>query len=226
MATFLLIIRDKEGDNDLTMEELIKPANFQALVAAVKTIKSPNGRLKVGYHLHRMAQILRGRAIMQGKRELRECAEDFITLYTDEWKARISSATLRHMYDQKLNRRDEIPLTEDLVKLSKVIKDDIVRLTSEMEIDPTKTNGRELSEAVLCHLIVFNKRRGGEMARLLHANFVDATSSSSQSSNVNEEICKSLTELERLLAKRMTIVWTKGKRGRHVPGMENKSFIK
>ena len=104
MAKFLLRIRKKEDDEELTMEDVIKPENFHALVAAVKTINSSHGRLKVGYHLHRMAQILRGQAIMKRNKELRESAEDFITLYTDEWSARISSATLRKMYDDKMNK--------------------------------------------------------------------------------------------------------------------------
>ena len=158
MGTFLLLIRKKEGDDGLEMQDLLKPTNFHALVAAVKTVKSDNERLKVGYHLHRMAQILRGRAIMKRDVELRESAQDFITLYTDEWSARISSATLRHMYDEKMNHRDEIPLTEDLTKLSKVLKEDIVQLTAEVEAEPTKAKGRALSEAVLAYLILFNKK--------------------------------------------------------------------
>ena len=116
-----------------------------------------------------------------------------------------------------MNKRDEIPLTEDLVKLSQVLKDDLAQLTNEVEHDPTPKNGRALAEAVLCYLVLFNKRRGGEMSKLLYETFNEATSS--QESIVNEEILKSLSKLEEQLAKRMTLINTKGKRGRHVPGI-------
>ena len=102
------------------------------------------------------------------------------------------------------------------MKLANVIKEEIARLTDEVREEPTKENGRALGEAVLCYLILFNKRRGGEMAKMLHETFVEACKTQDQI--VNEEILKSLSELEKQLSKRLTLVNIKGKRGRHVPG--------
>ena len=69
--------------------------------------------------------------------------------------------------DRRHNKPDLLPVTNDLRKIKNHITSKIISHTSQLQAKPALHTWRELSELVLHRLMLFNKRRGGEMARLL-----------------------------------------------------------
>ncbi len=171
--------------------------------------------LKLGHSLKCVGQIQRGQAVRNGENTMKEQCSSFLKLYEAEWSDWVSSHTLRTMYDLKMNKVDELPLTND-VELSNGLKKKINILTLELEQSkkPDPTVGRQQSEAVIPRLILFNKRRRGEASKILLETYQEVLTEGPQ---INEEVFQSLDPLEKKLAEQHLLMETKGKHGRHVP---------
>jgi hypothetical protein len=219
LGTLVLLLRKDSENDSLLLSDVINPESFDLVIANVKTLGSNSLQLKLGASLRKIAaltvtQSLRHRFTALSN-ELRESCEAFIAIYDGEWSSRISKQCLKKMYDLKMNKKEELPLTSDMVKLTKKLKSLLEDGTKEVLENPTPENGRALSEAVLARLIMFNKRRGGEQAKMLLSTFLEVTQSTQAA--VNEEIFKSLSPFEQKLAETHTLIKIIGKRGRHVP---------
>ena len=76
---------------------------------------------------------------------------------------------------------------------------------------------QELNRAVLTYIIVFNKRRSGEVSKMEVKNFTDARENRYDS--VYQEMFATLSELEKKVAKENLLVKVIGKKGRHVSAL-------
>ena len=85
-----------------------------------------------------------------------------------EWNFRISHHSITTLNDRKHNQPELLPVTNDFKKLKEFITSKIIALASELQGTnrPLQQTWRDLSEMVLNRLILFNKRRGGETAKL------------------------------------------------------------
>lgn len=219
LGHLVLLIRKDSENESLFLADLFNPELFDMLVASVKTMASNAGQLKIGSSLNKIASLLISRTQRDRSTarniELRESAQAFLTIFDAEWSDRISSQCLRSIYDKKMNKTEELPLTSDLVLMTTKLKELIQEGTQNVLENATPENGRALAEAVLSRLVLFNKRRGGEQSKMLLATFLEVTQSNQQA--VNEEIFKSLSPFEQKLSESMCLVKIRGKRGRHVP---------
>jgi len=107
-----------------------------------------------------------------------------------------------------------LPLTEDLLKLKNYEQKLLEQLTEELEQNQNYDTYRRLLEVVLTRMITFNKRRGGEAARLMLSAYTDRPD---WHKTANSEILKSLQPLERKIFERLDMVQLPGKRNRKVP---------
>lgn len=148
---------------------------------------------------------------------LRQRLNDYITLHEQEWGDSISHSALSTIDLRKMNKVDPLPLTQDVVKLSKETKESMKELVRELSSEELgrraqKEKYNELVTLSCAAVIVFNKRRGGEAAKLL----VD-TYKNRKPRVANEDVMSFLSPLERELAKVMGCVEVIGKRKRRVP---------
>ena len=107
-----------------------------------------------------------------------------------------------------------MPSTKDLLKLKAHTEPRLNELTEKLQLEQTYPTWRELSETVQARLVVFNKRRGSEPAKLLLSQFV---SRPDWHKTTNKELLNNLQPVERQLMKRMDLVQVPGKRNRRVP---------
>ena len=100
-----------------------------------------------------------------------DCLEKLCHL---EWTDKVSSNALRTLYDRKRNNPKVLPLSRDIVKLSKyldtkgqaatqVLKDEAHEDRSEAD---KVAAWKELSEVTLSKLILFNRKRQGEPSKM------------------------------------------------------------
>ena len=134
----------------------------------------------------------------------------FLSLLKIEWSVRISSNALKTLQMRKNNAADLLPITSDLVKLSNFL---------EFEMKKTKENQSsenyvKLASLTLSRIILFNKRRSGEAARMTLNQY---SSRPKWGETGTQEMKNSLTPFENKLASTLTIVKIIGKRGRIVP---------
>ena len=120
----------------------------------------------------------------------------------------------KELYERKRNTTKRLPLTEDTTKLVKFLKARIEDNRKQLANAHNDTSciWRIVAECTLAYLIVFNRRRQGEVSKMKIVDFVKAKRGSS-----NAEIESCLSKMERELCQLFYRVEIRGKRGRTVP---------
>lgn len=90
-----------------------------------------------------------------------------MTLFNSDWSDCMSCPASSAQKAMTYNRPDELPTTGDLMKLNQYTETRLDELTEQLQAEPSYIAWRALSEIVLARLVVFNKRRGGQPAKLL-----------------------------------------------------------
>ena len=112
------------------------------------------------------------------------------------WQTYISVRARTALEQRRWNKDEAIPLSEDVVKLqnhlSKVEQD----AKEQLEVSHSQATYRKLMECTLAQIIVFNRRRQGEVSKLLIETFEKWSKAP-----LNDDVLKSVTKLERNLSK-------------------------
>ncbi|XP_077978108.1 uncharacterized protein LOC144433636 [Glandiceps talaboti] len=221
-----LLIKMRQIDSSiLQLDDCIHPAKFQTVVQAVRsmagydeeaaTYTTPSLGLKVGYYLKDCAQIVISHSIQSESKSDEDRATRFMDLYRLEWENKVSSHAGHTLQARRANNTKLLPLTEDIVKLTNRLQD-IMQNTAKNLREKTLVEGSwsSLCKATLAQVILFNRRREGEVSRMLLTTYVK---NKNQSAGEDEEITASLSPLERKLLNHFTRIEIPGKRGRNVP---------
>ena len=215
----LLIESENIKGHAIPLMELVKPVNFDLVITCVKNLCQGKGKpkslgLRLGHSIRKCCEVARCLSIKSGNVAQKQEVENFLVLMDREWSDMISSSLLREIYDDKLTKETILPVTSDLVQLTTHVNTSLQRAIETMKSTPTEENFFNLSKITLCKLIIFNKRRGGEVSRITVRDFIDR---SGWQSSKNEDIFASLSNLEKKLSERLALIKVRGKRGRHVP---------
>ena len=181
------------------VEELCKPEIIQH---GINAFGVPSMGLKLGHSLLKCAHIKKGMSIRLRDHDMGEQADRFIALHKAEYTDTISSRCLATFRLRKMNKVEALPLTKDLVALNVFLNAGIKLLTAKLRLGFNYDTWRNLLEFVLCSLIVFNKRRGGEMSRMLLSAYTDRPDWKLW---VNQEILDSLSALEKYLLDKLVM---------------------
>jgi len=126
---------------------------------------------------------------------------------------------LKTLRDQKINKVTVMPLTRDIAKmssyLSKTAEDAVADLQSEQSTDEDQENAWvSLAQACLAQIVMFNRRRSGEVSKMKVSMYRDAVSASRPA---DSDIHAQLSEVEHTLCRVLTRIEIPGKRGNFVP---------
>ena len=212
LARLLMSMREAENNENAQLLQFLCPEKFDVVVECVMDISNfkvkmgesqvgtPSLALHIGYALKKCVGIVRGKALREKDRGLLEDIEHFEKLMEAEWNYRISHHSMTTLNDRKHNQPDLLPVTSDLQKLKEYITLKVVYLTSKLQsAKPDVRTWRELSELVLNRLILFNKRRGGEAARLRVETYVNRPD---WRKSTSQDVLASLSGIEQQLFKR------------------------
>ncbi|KAJ8929546.1 hypothetical protein NQ314_017745, partial [Rhamnusium bicolor] len=228
LSRLILKIQEVSKNKSLTLTDLLIPEKFDMLIDGTKLLcvchinligkrpefNIPSLALKLGYALKKCAAIQRGVALKTGDLNTDGKLKSFLHLMELEWSTRISSNALSTLYKRKFNATQLLPLTSDLVKLSKYIDTNLLKYKENLSRCNTTANWTDLATLTLTRVILFNKRRSGEASRMTLENYVSRPLWSQQST---DEMKNSLSPFEKKLAEMLSIVEIEGKRGRKVP---------
>ena len=194
------------------LEDLMTGKNFDAVVNATNRLCNfrvtssgkkeygiPSMAVRLGHLLLKCSQIKRGMALREDNDDKRISAENYVFLHQTEWTDRVSSIALATLKRNKFEKPQVLPLTDDLVKFRTYLNESIEKLSKELLLNPSPFSWKSLAEVVLCRLVIFNKRRSGEMAKLLVQNY---TKRLKWTAIGNEEIKKTLSNFEKELVKK------------------------
>lgn len=127
---------------------------------------------------------------------------------SSEWNHYVSHRARTNLEENKWNKKEMIPLTEDVIKLQKYVKSIEENAREKLTDGPDPKAYSVLSESILSQVILFNRRRQGEAAKMLLETYESKNS---------EDVMQCLSKLERDLSNDFTRIVIRGKRGRKVP---------
>ncbi len=203
----------------LTLEDAVKPSNFLNVIEAVKetagfdknknSYKTPSLALKIGHSLLKVSDIIHCHALMAGDENLIKSSDAFQKLYRAKWSEYISHSALNTISDLKYKKPTKLPLTEDIMKLNKHLDEKAKSATAALEVAATPQNYSSVARTTLTKIVLFNRRRVGEVSKMKLKNFLERDCSFTQKE-------MNLSEYEQKLCMYFERVELKGKRGRKV----------
>ncbi|XP_012549781.2 uncharacterized protein LOC105842288 [Bombyx mori] len=146
--------------------------------------------------------------------EIEADLKTFIQLIEANWKFDVSSHAADDLNMKKWNKITIVPLASDL----KLLKEHLTKLanssTSKLQhTDLNVTAYIDLMETIFCRVLLLNRRRPGELQRLLLDTYISAEDTQSK----YEEFDRAITVTEKVLINSLKRVVIRGKRGRGVP---------
>ena len=224
LGRLVIQLRKNTHQPNASLESFVHPHHFADVVKAVHDIAGlseddhlydvPSLALKLGYSMKKCALLLKGFALECGQRCKAERADEFVQLCELNWRDRVSTHAHRTLRQEKRNNPTVLPSSSDVVKMSSFLHEagtrelQLLQGNSDQELRPT---WQKLNEVTLCHLIMFNRRRQGEVSKMTVQDFHKRSTAS-----VEQGDCV-LTDIERHLCKMFRVVEIVGKRGRTVP---------
>lgn len=213
LARLLISLRETENNDSANLSQFLRPSKFDAIVKCVmqiskfdvkrgeKEVGTPSLALHIGHSLKKCVAVVRGKALREKDKGVLEDVEHFEKLMEAEWNYRVSHHSVTTLNDRKHNQPDLLPVTSDLQKLKEFITSKIIALTKQLQgtNKPLLQSWRDLSEFVLNRLILFNKRRGGETAKLYLETYINRPD---WRKNTNKDVVASLNGIEQHLLKR------------------------
>ena len=227
LARLLIECRNKIEDSTLSFNDLLCSDKFDICIEGAHSVcglnitndgrrefKIPSLALRLGHLLGKMVAAKQGFCLRNNNTEGLKEAERFGLLLQGEWTDTIATTahnTLRRRKDQDIQI---LPVTEDLRLLRQYHIKEIRQTIDALQESHSYLSWRRLAQLIMTRLIIFNKRRGGEVAKLLLKTYTERPD---WKNHTNEDILESMQSLERELFKRFDLVQIPGKKGRKVP---------
>jgi len=216
-------------DNDTEnarLEDFMKACRYRDVVMSVRNVagfdddkheyKVPSLALKLGHSLRKCTLICEGWAIESGDIAKRNEVKSFRKLLDINWTEDMSRHALRTLSKKKRNKPRLLPLANDVRLLSIELKK-----KGRQAIEELKTCGDKvkvvsawstLRNVVLTRLMLFNRRRQGEVSHLLLEDYAKIHCGSDDGF-----VMANLSFLEKELSRYFSRVEIIGKRGNTVP---------
>ena len=226
LGRLLVVLKTQYSVNSIS--ESIAPPLFQTVLSAVKFVAgfdaetneytTPSLALHLGHALKKCAVIQKSKGLQQCNKLMQEQADAFVQLCEIEWSDEISGKALKTLHARKFNKVTILPLANDIASMSKhlaqLADESLAGVKSSASLNQKcKSTFKTLAEVTLVQLIMFNRRRSGEVSKMRIEMFSAASNNAIQQSDVTNH----LSAVEVKLCNILMRVEIPGKRGNIVP---------
>jgi len=170
--------------------------------------QTPSLALKLGHSLQKINDIVHCRALMAEDSELIKSTQTFKTLYTTKWSELVSHTALTTLNERHFNKPSTLPFTEDVQLLHKHLGKTAEKAFKDLEKTSSPQSYGELCKATMANIILFNRRRGGEVSKMQLKGFLERDTSA-----IHKDVAVGLTKFELKLCNHFSRVEIRGKRG-------------
>lgn len=205
-----------------TMEDFIDPKNYLQVIKVVKVtcgydsdsnkFTIPSLAKKLGHMLVKVSKLLKAQGLIMNNPELVKKATEFQEVHNERWNEMISAAAIRNLNEAKWNVPTLMPFTEDVQRLHQFLSQKQDEYFRELSESPSTKTWIDLAKVCLAQIILFNRRREGEVASMPLSAFL-----SRDKSDPHQDLDWALSEVEKRLCRHFTRIVIRGKRGRPVP---------
>lgn len=218
LGRLLIQLRLQQPLRNLSLIDVVTPVHFDAVLQASKavsgfnkdtnTMKTPSLALRLGAVLGKVANIMHGEGLVEDNAIKAKSSEDFLKLLSLRWNVEMSTSAHRTLNEAKKNKVKLLPLSADLKKMSDHLKEEITTQMSTLNESVSWATYHNLQKAVLSLIILFNRKRSGEVSRMKLSELESA------SKHDHEDL--GLSDFEKALAQSLKRLEIRGKRGRNV----------
>lgn len=181
----------------------------------------PSVATTLGTLLKKCANIWKSECIKKLDTVGKDAAQEFLDLYNVDYPTTINRKVMEDQIKQKRSKKVILPLKSDIQKLYSFLKtaaDLAMRiLLKNFEFSSWKS----LSESCLLMVQIFNRRRAGEIERLLMTDYENKESIDS----VNSDLFSHLSKQSQEYAKKYVRLTIRGKLGRTVPVLLDTNMV-
>ena len=226
LARLLIEMRAKTGKRELSLQDMCNAKYFDQIVMVTKeaagfdpgttltppTFRVPTVPRTIGTSLGKICHTLIGVSMREDNPVLGREVKIFKKLLENEWGDRMGRASQATLNLRKQRRDKDLPTTEDMKRLQTHLQGKLTSAVNLVKSKPSVRSYNKLLSVTAVSLMVFNKRRGGESMKIRLSDYTDRVEYAQ-----NTTVIKSLSALEKEIMGRMTLIKTRGKRGRTVP---------
>ena len=211
------------------LAEYLLPKNFDYTVKAAKhtaVTHTKNGKeavslpIKLGHSLHRCSLLQESDALMEWDKEAAEAAMHFGKIYSARWNERVSGECLKKLNEARWNTELLLPLTEDVKKLHDYLEEKQQHYLEDLKNAVCSDNWKKLSKVTQTLILLFNRRRQGEVSKMPLTAFLSRVQSAE-----HEDVNYALSALEIELCRYFCRLEIRGKGGRKVPILLTPSMV-
>ncbi|XP_052230128.1 uncharacterized protein LOC127844152 isoform X2 [Dreissena polymorpha] len=191
------------------LSHFICAQKFDLVAKTVKEMYQEIGSSQLGLNLgHYIKQVsLLKSSMCLRRQDCRRKKDEFTEMFDAEWKGKVSSVANRSKRLKAMNKRCELPSTEDLVSLKKFLVEEIqIKMENPA---PTYPEYVYITHLLIARIALFNKRRVNEVSELKVSDFQKRIRGDEL--DTNTEIYNSLAVSEKALLKRMELLEVRGK---------------
>jgi hypothetical protein len=218
----LLLGARKLSSDVVHLTDLIDASKFSLVPQVVQNVGGfsadtnsydrPSVCLKLGHAIKKGATICKSNAMQSGNTELRRKAQGFLELCELQWTDAVLPAALRTLVQRQWNNPKRLPLAEDVAKLTAYLHQEIEEAKTKLAMsDSNPGDWRSLARLTLVQVMLFNRRRSGEVERVPQAAY------EKRSTSVDSDVMSVLSSWEQHLCKSLARFEVRGKRGRKIP---------
>ncbi|CAM4652766.1 unnamed protein product [Leuciscus chuanchicus] len=204
-----LLLEAKKITHVKTIQELIKPEQYSQVETGIYSMSLAR---KVGHSLHSLAMFIKSEGLKKKDKETIKDAEEFAQLYLESWRFDIAGQALTQLNRAKWNAPQLLPLTQDIQRLHCYLEEKQQQHLKDLKEHRSSTNWKELAKVTLTQVMLFNRRRAGEVSRMRLSAYLSKDTSEEQG-----DVNLALTALEQKLCRHFVRIAIVGKRGRKVP---------
>uniref|UniRef100_A0A6A7FWU4 Kinesin-related protein 4 isoform X2 n=1 Tax=Hirondellea gigas TaxID=1518452 RepID=A0A6A7FWU4_9CRUS len=171
----LLIIAKSIDDELEDLEDLLQPKNYDTIIKSVKILGDYNESsgeygisalpLKIGHNLRKFASVLQTLGIMTSNTNTIQKSRHFLDLMNSEYIV-VASQALTSLNHKKFNKPKYLPVTEDVKKLTVYVQRQMSTYSEALKNKGDSDSYIKLAQATLVALLLFNRRRTGEIQRI------------------------------------------------------------
>ncbi|XP_042612413.1 uncharacterized protein LOC109073813 isoform X2 [Cyprinus carpio] len=192
-----------------TMEDCV---NSKKYMETVKAVKYTCGYESDKFVIPSLAKKLGSSLVKVNDKQLVKNASEFQVVHQEKWNEMILATAWRNIREAKWNVPTLMPFTEDVQKMHTYlsqVQDEWYKSLSESSFTKAWV---ELAKVCLAQIILFNRKRGGEVASMPLSAFL-----SRDTSDLHEDVDWALSKVEKKLCRHFSRIIIRGKHGRPIP---------
>lgn len=225
----LLIIAKSIDDELEDLEDLLQPKNYDTIIKSVKILGDYNESsgeygisalpLKIGHNLRKCASVLQTLGIMTSNTNTIQKSRHFLDLMNSEYIV-VASQALTSLNHKKFNKPKYLPVTEDVKKLTVYVQRQMSTYSEALKNKGDSDSYIKLAQATLVALLLFNRRRTGEIQRITLEDFHKGINA-----KTSIDVSDDLSAIEKLMLNQLQRIEIIGKKGRGVPVLLRSSHV-